>query len=87
MVHLTTLSVSQSNVMVIGEKAEWRRYGRKRSWPNLSYHTGICRGGLRKIKEIVSWDSRSQPRFELDISDYNPEVLPFERTSSVYGRN
>jgi hypothetical protein len=30
-------------------KMNWKGYGRKRSWPNTSYYTGICLDGLGKI--------------------------------------
>jgi hypothetical protein len=34
--------------------------GKKRSWPNLRYHPGICLEELSKTAEVLSRDSRSQ---------------------------
>jgi hypothetical protein len=50
----------------------WKRRGRKRSWPNLRYCHGIYLEGLRKTTKNLSWDSRSPGR------DLNPGPLEYE---------
>jgi hypothetical protein len=32
--------------------SEKKRYGRKRSWPNLSEYTSICQEGMKKSTKI-----------------------------------
>jgi hypothetical protein len=41
----------------------WKRFGRKRSWPNLRHYPGTCPEGLRKTTRNLSQDSRSLGRF------------------------
>jgi hypothetical protein len=56
--------------MIVNNELE--RCGRKRSWPNLRYHPGICLEGLRKDTETLSQYSRSPGR------DLNPRPPEYE---------
>jgi hypothetical protein len=47
-----------------------QRYGKKRSWPNLSYYSVIGLEKLEKITKILR-QSLSQPRFETSL----PRIL------------
>jgi hypothetical protein len=38
---------------------KWKVCGRKRPWPNVRYHPGICLEEPRKTTKILSTDSRS----------------------------
>jgi hypothetical protein len=54
----------------------WKRFGKKRPWPNLRYYLGICLEGLRKATESLSQDSRLLGRdLNPEPSDYEAEVL------------
>jgi hypothetical protein len=45
-IYLTTLSVAQKKKRRMTVRLlNWKRYGRKRSWPNLRYNSGICLEG------------------------------------------
>jgi hypothetical protein len=48
----------------------WKGCGRKRSWPNLRYYSGICQERLRKTTKNLSQDSRSLGR---DLNPGRPE--------------
>jgi hypothetical protein len=73
-VYLTALSVSRLLASVRGW--QWvmnlKGCGRKRSWPNLRYCSGICLEGLRKTTKIISQASRSPGR------DLNPGSPVYE---------
>jgi hypothetical protein len=53
-------------------KMNCKRFGRKRSWPNLKYYPGICLEGPRKSEKPLSQDSRFMSR------DFNPGPLEYE---------
>jgi hypothetical protein len=50
----------------------WKGFGRKQSWPNLSYYTDICLEELWKTKKKLFQDSRSPGR------DLNPGPPEYE---------
>jgi hypothetical protein len=64
-------AVSSSDYIASNDRImNWKVYGRKRSWPNLRYYSGICLEELRKTTNTLSQGSRSLGR---DLNSRPPE--------------
>jgi hypothetical protein len=62
----------------------WKGYGRKRQWPKLRHHPGICLEGLRKTKKNLSQDKGSPGRdFNPGPPEYEAGVLSTQSLRSV----
>jgi hypothetical protein len=60
----------------------WKRYGRKRSWPNLRYYSDIFLEGIRKISEVSRPPGRDMNpgHFEYKAGVFSSYYsLPFEQ--------
>jgi hypothetical protein len=52
----------------------WKRFGRKWSWPNFKYYPGIRLEGVGKSTKNLNKDSRSpgHPEYEVELLTTRP---------------
>jgi hypothetical protein len=56
----------------------WKRCGRKRSWPNLRYYPSICLEGLRETTKNLRINGLQAEMWTRDPSNTKKDCLPLD---------